>query len=261
MLQFLTNYNLYMNKQLLEKLKQAYSHLGLAENVLQMHADSLIATGFVTAENMDEIVTKQKDFLEGLQKYNDTRVSDAVKKASEKALKDAEEKAKKEAEEAAKKAREEALKNLPDSVKAAIESLKAENLAEKEASAAKRLAEEEERKKHDDETKALIAKMQEQLNGFKQENDKLKAEQVLKARKDAIVAKAKELGIPQYRIDEGFVINDDATEEQYTQYLSNIAKNIKANQLPGRVGHMMPTEKEVSKEEVENIAKSMVNNL
>lgn len=250
-----------MNKQLLEKLKQAYSRLGLAESVLQSHADMLIATGIVTAENMDDIVSKQQDYLEGLQKYNDTRVSDAVKKAAEKALKDAEDKAKKEAEEAARKAREEAEKNLPESVKAALESFKAERQAEKEAAEAARLKAEEDKKKHDDEMQALMKKMQDQLDGFKQENERLKSEQVVKARKEAIIAKAKELGIPQYRIDEGFVIADDATEEQYTTYLSSIAKNIKANQLPGAQGHILPSDQEVTKEEVDKIAGSMVSNL
>lgn len=250
-----------MNKQLLEKLKQAYSHLGLAENVLQMHADSLVATGFVTEENMDEIVSKQKEFLEGLQKYNDTRVNEAVRKASEKALKDAEEKAKKEAEEAARKAREEAEKNLPESVKAAIESLKADRKAEKEAAEAAKRQAEEDKKRHDDEMKAVLDKMQEQLNGFKQENDRLKAEQVAKARHDAIVAKAKELGIPQYRIDEGFAIANDANEEQYTQYLSTIAQNIKANQLPNQFGHVLPETKDEIKAEVDSIAADMVKNL
>lgn len=299
-----------MNKTLLEKLKQAYSHLGLAENVLQLHADALVATGIVTEQNIDEIVAKQKDFLEGLQKYNDTRVSDAVKKAGEKALKDAEEKAKKAAEEAAqkareeaaakaaedakkakelaekekteaaikaaeeaaKKAREEALKALPDSVKAYIDSVKQES----EAQEAKRLAAEAEAKKaaeearkaaeaaqkaKEDEWLKTLNEMRDTLNGFKKENEELKKAQAAKARTEAITNKAKELGIPQSRIDEGFVIADDATEEQYTQYLTKVANNIRANQLPGRAGNHLATEKEVTKEEVDNIAASMVNNL
>ena len=63
-----------MNKELLAKLKQEYAHLGLAENILQAHADMLVATGLVTEENIATIVSQQKDYLEGLQKYNDTRV-------------------------------------------------------------------------------------------------------------------------------------------------------------------------------------------
>lgn len=299
-----------MNKELLDKLKQAYSHLGLAENVLQMHADALVATGLVTAENIDGIVAKQKDFLEGLQKYNDSRVSDAVKKAGEKALKDAEEKARKAAEdaaqkareesaakaaeearkakelaekekteaaqkaaeEAAKKAKEEALKALPDSVKAYVDSLKAES----EAQAAKRKAEEDEAKKAAEEARKAadeaqkakeaewlktLNEMRDTLNGFKKENEELKKAQAVKERHDAIINKAKEFGIPQWRIDEGFVIADDATEEQYTATLATVAQNIKANALPSHQGHIMPSDKEVTKEEVDSIAQSMVNNL
>ena len=299
-----------MNKELLEKLKQAYSHLGLAENVLQMHADALVATGFVTAENIDDIVAKQKDFLEGLQKYNDTRVSDAVKKAGEKAQKDAEEKAKKAAEEAAqkareesaakaaeearkakeladkekseaaikaaeeaaKKAKEEALKALPDSVKAYLDTIKAENeaLAQKrqaEAEEARKVAEaaaakaaEEQKAKEDAWTKTLN-EMRDTLNGFKKENDELKKAKAIQERKDAIINKAKELGIPQWRIEEGFVIADDATEEQYTATLAGVAKNIKALNLPGRAGGALPSEKEITKSEVDSIAEGMVNNL
>lgn len=299
-----------MNKELLEKLKQAYSHLGLAENVLQMHADALVATGFVTAENIDDIVAKQKDFLVGLQKYNDTRVSDAIKKAGEKALKEAEEKAEKAAEEAAqkareesaakaaeearlakelaekekseaaikaaeeaaRKAREEALKALPESVKAYVDSLKAEN----EAKEAKRLADEEEakkvaeearkaseeaQKKKEDEWLKTLNEMRDTLNGFKKENEELKKAQAVKERKDAIINKAKELGIPQWRIDEGFVIADDASEEQYTTVLASVAKNIKANTLPAHGGNAMPSDIEATKAEVDDIAKSMVDNL
>lgn len=299
-----------MNKELLEKLKQAYSHLGLAESVLQLHADALVASGIVTAENIDSIVAKQKDFLEGLQKYNDTRVNDAMKKAGEKALKEAEEKAKKAAEEAAqkareeaaakaaeearkakelaekekseaaikaaeeaaKKAREEALKALPDSVKAYVDSIKAEN----EAKEAKRLAAEEEAKKVAEEARKAaeaaqkakedawtktLNEMRDTLAGFKKENDELKKARAVQERRDAIINKAKELGIPQYRIDEGFVIAEDATEEQYTTYLAGIAKNIKTHNLPSQGGHQLPSEKEVTKAEVDEIAKGMVDNL
>ena len=60
---------------------------------LQLHV--LAGLGVVTDENIDGIVTNQKAYLEGLQKYNDTRVGEAVRKAGEKALKEAEEKVEK----------------------------------------------------------------------------------------------------------------------------------------------------------------------
>ena len=103
--------------------------------------------------------------------------------------------------------------------------------------------------------------MRDTLNGFKKENDELKKAKAIQERKDAIINKAKELGIPQWRIEEGFVIADDATEEQYTATLAGVAKNIKALNLPGRVGGALPSEKEITKSEVDSIAESMVNNL
>jgi len=299
-----------MNKELLAKLKQVYAHLGLAENILQLHADALVATGLVTAENIDDIVAKQKDYLEGLQKYNDSRVSEALKTAGEKALKEAEEKAKKAAEEAAQKAREEAaakaaeearkaqeiadkekteaarkaaeeaaakareeaLKALPESVKAYVDAIKKEADTKREAEALKaeeaRKAAEEARKKAEEAQKAkedewlkTLNSLKDEVAGFKKENEDLKKAQAAKDRENAILAKAKELGIPQYRIDEGFVIAPDADENTYTEYLANIAKNIRANSLPGARPSAIGDEKQATKEEVDSIAKNMVANL
>lgn len=249
-----------MNKELFDKLKQAYSHLGLADDILQSHADVLAGMGFVTAENIDDVITKQKPFLEGLQRYNDSRVNDAVAKASEKALKDAEQKVKKEAEEAARKAREEAEKNLPESVKAILESIKADRAAEKEAAeAAKKLADEE-RKTYQESMQKKLDEMALTINGFREENEALKKAQAARQRQEAIIAKAKELGIPQWRIDEGFVIADEADEAAYTATLTSIAKNVKTNALPANVGRQF-SESDTSKEEIDSIAESMVKNL
>lgn len=115
-----------MKDKIFQKLKQGYSRLGLGDEVLQAHAESLAATGLVTDENIDNVVNAQKGFLEGLQRNYDTRVSSATAKA-----------------------REAAKKEFEDAAKAAAE------------------------------------------------------------RKSLIVSKAEELGIPQYRIDEGFAIADD----------------------------------------------------
>ena len=250
-----------MNQKIFQKLKQSYSYIGLAENVLQMHADALAATGFVTEENMDDVVSKQRTYLEGLQKYNDARVGDAVKKASEKALKDAEDKAKAAAEEAARKKQEELEKTLPDSVKSFIDSVKADREAEKKAQAAAKLEADEARKAYEAEMQKRLDEMQKTISGFREENESLKKAEASRQRAAAIVAKAKELGIPQYRIDEGFVIPEDASEEDYTNTLSNIAKNIKANALPGRGAGTLIPDGEASKEEINSIADSLVKRL
>lgn len=254
-----TNYD-DMNEKLFLKLKQAYSHLGLAESILQAHADALAATGFVTDENVDQVVANQKTFLEGLQKYNDTRVSEAVKKAGEKALKEAEEKAKKEAEEAARKAREEAQKQVPDSVKNLLESIKAERDAEKKAAEEAQKAAEEARKATEEAWNKKLGDMQDVLNTFKKENEDMKKAEALRQRKLMIETKAKELGIPQYRIDEGFVIADDADEAAVAAHLSTVAQNIKAATLPGRMSAVLAGQ-EAGKEEVDSIADSLVKQL
>ena len=242
---------------LFEKLKQSYSYVGLAENVLRLHADALMSTGLVTDENVSDVVSKQKDYLEGLQKYNDSRVNEAVRKSGEKALKEAEERERKAAEEAAAKAKEEAMKTLPDSVKNYVETIKAQFEADKKASEEARRQAEEAQSAKESEWKSLLEGMKQTIDGFKKENDDLKKANALKERQAAIVAKAKELGIPQYRIDEGFVIPDDADEAAYTATLSTIAQNIKAQQLPTGMGRAI-VKADVSKEEVDDIAKNMV---
>ena len=249
-----------MNEKLFLKLKQAYSHLGLADSILQAHADVLAGLGVVTDENADEIVSNQKTYLEGLQKYNDTRVSDAVRKAGEKALKEAEEKAKKEADEAARKAKEEAEKGIPESVKAYLDSIKAEREAENRQAEEAAKAAEEARKATEEAWNKKLGDMQNVLNTFKKENEDMKKAEALRQRKALIETKAKELGIPQYRIDEGFVIADDADEAAISNHLSTVAKNIKAATLPGRMSQVLAGQ-EAGKEEVDAIADSLVKTL
>lgn len=249
-----------MNDKLFLKLKQSYSYIGLAESVLKSHADALAGLGLVTEDNIDEIVSKQKDFLEGLQRYNDSRVTEAVRKAGEKALKEAEEKAAKEAEEAAAKAREDAEKALPDSVRTLLETIKSEREAERaQAEEAARKAEEARQAEKADWQKRLD-EMGTVISGFQKENERRAKEEAARQRKAGITAKAKELGIPQYRIDEGFAIPDDADDTAINEHLSAVAKNIKAQTLPSGAGALL-TGGEVSKEDVDSIAKSLVDRL
>ena len=249
-----------MNDKLFQKLKQSYSYIGLAESVLRAHADALAGLGLVNDENIDEVISKQKAYLEGLQKYNDSRVNDALAKAAEKSLKDAEDKAKKAAEEAARKAREEAEKSLPDSVKSFLDGLKADRQKEIQEAEAARVKAAEEQKAREAQWTESLKKMQDEIAGFRKENDDLKKAAAARQRQESIVNKAKELGIPQYRIDEGFVIADDATEEGITSTLTAIAQNIKAHTLPGSHAGKL-TDDKVTKEEVDSIADAMVKNL
>lgn len=229
-----------MKEKIFQKLKQGYSHLGLGDDVLQAHAESLAALGFVTDENIDNVVNAQKTFLEGLQKNYDKRVTSATAKAKEDTKKELEDAAKAAAEEKARKEKEERErrekeKEMPDWYK-----------AEKEAS-----------DKTIKELLESVKTMKEGYDAMKSENDKLKAERTAAERKNSIISKAKELGIPQYRIDEGFAIADDADESKITEYLTKVATNTKSQALPGNKGTFPLSDGAPSKESVENIAKAM----
>lgn len=226
-----------MKEKIFQKLKQGYSHLGLGDEVLQAHAESLAALGLVTDENIENVVNAQKPFLEGLQKNYDKRVTSATAKAK-KELEDAakaaaEEKARKEKEERERRGKE---KEMPDWYK-----------AEKEAS--------------DKTIKELLASvntMKEGYDAMKAENDRFKAEKTAAERKNSIISKAKELGIPQYRIDEGFAIADDADESKITEYLTKVATNTKLQTLPSNKGVYPLSDGAPSKENVDAIAKAIV---
>lgn len=230
-----------MKEKIFQKLKQGYSHLGLGDEVLQAHAESLAALGFVTDENIDNVVNAQKTFLEGLQKNYDKRVTSATAKAKEDTKKELEDAAKAAAEEKARKEKEERErrekeKEMPDWYK-----------AEKEAS-----------DKTIKELLESVKTMKEGYDAMKSENDRFKAEKTAAERKNLITSKAKELGIPQYRIDEGFAIADDADESKITEYLTKVATNTKSQALPGNKGTFPLSDGAPSKESVEAIAKAMV---
>jgi len=293
-----------MKEKIFQALKQEYTSLGLGDEILMAHAESLAALGLVTDMNLKTVVEGQKGFLEGLQKFNDKRAADAAKTARENAKKEFEDEAKKKAEDAKKQAEEEAKKKAEEEAKAKAEAEKAA------AEAAKKKAEEEAEKarlealKKQNEIPEWFVKQQEEaaakakaereaaearakeaaetaaqerkelletlkafkeqnetltktINGIKEESDKAKAELAKKTRADFILSKAKEMGIPQTRIDEGFVIADEADEKGISEYLGKVASNIKATQLPTTT-HQQMVNAEVSKSEMDAIAATMV---
>lgn len=281
-----------MKDKIFQLLKQEYKSLGLGDEVLQAHAEMLDKMGLVTDDNIETVVASQKSFLESLQKDNDRRVTDAKKKFEEaqKAKEDAErkaaeEEAKKKADEEAKKAAEEAEKKrleelakkneMPDYLKKYFE----EQTAEKKASEEARTKEREEFKKlvetltqkNTDQAKAYNEQMEEQSKTIKElqetiqkqaEEAKAKEEAAAKADHDAkILSKAKKLGIPDSRIDEGFNLSDDATDEAIDTYLSKVANNYKALLQPQFGGSYRASEGEPTKEEVDNVAASLVQSL
>lgn len=277
-----------MKDKIFQLLKQEYKSLGLGDEVLQAHAEMLDKMGLVTDDNIETVVASQKSFLESLQKDNDRRVTDAKKKFEEaqKAKEDAErkaadEEAKKAAEEAEKKRLEELAKKneMPDYLKKYFE----EQAAEKKASDEARTKEREEFKKlvetltqkNTDQAKTYNEQMEAQSKTIKElqetiqkqaEEAKAKEEAAAKAKAKAdhdakILSKAKELGIPESRINEGFTLSDDATDEAIETYLSKVANNYKALQQPQFGGSYRASEGEPTKEDVDNVAASLVQSL
>lgn len=82
--------------------------------------------------------------------------------------------------------------------------------------------------------KAYKQQQEERYNAIKTENDTLKAEKAKAERMNLITAKAKELGIPEWRMKEGFVIADNADEQAIGDYLASVQKNLVTAGLEGK---------------------------
>ena len=224
-----------MKNQLFSKLKQAYASLGLGDDFLQAQADSLAAMGLVTEENIESVVLSQKAFLESVQKTNDKRVTDAVKKANDTAAAKAAELQKQLDE----------LKKTPPAPP--ITPPVGDDFQAKFAAAQAPVL---------DTLKAL----QEQVKTLQEEKKVFEGKQAAAERQAKILAKAKELQIPQYRIDEGFNISDTATDEEIGTYLTKVAGNIKTNSLPTN-SHFAMAGKDYKKSDADALADVLVSKL
>ena len=85
-----------------------------------------------------------------------------------------------------------------------------------------------------------------------------KKNEVDKARKEMIANKAKSLGIPQYRIDEGFAISPDADESAVSEYLKKVSDHIKMQGLPGGGGSPLRNDVDPLKADADRIARAIV---
>ena len=211
-----------MKEKIFNALKQEYKALGLSDEILQGHANALAAIGLVTDENLSVVVAAQKDFLTGLQSGIDKRVTTA----REKALADA--------------------KKTEDEAKAEAERKKAEEDAKKTA---------------ENKDKPEWQKEMEREKEFKDLQEKYEAlekEKAESARANTILSKAKELGIPEWRIKEGFAISAEADEAAINSHLTTVATNLKTANLPSnRLGHVLDDGKP-SKEQISDIANSLI---
>ncbi len=245
-----------MKEKIFNALKQAYSNLGLGDEILQAHAESLANLGLVTDENLQNVISTQKTFLEGLQKQNDRRVTEATEKARNKAKAEFEAEAKKAADEAKKKAEEEARKKAETEAErkrqeeieksAASEELKKILKQRDEESKSMR----EEFQKFIEEQRKTQEEITKKYELLQQESETLRAEQAKNKREKFILSKAKELEIPEWRIEEGFALTDKDDESSITEKLTKIANNVKANKLPSDkrlpLGDDKPSDEEIN---------------
>ena len=244
-----------MKAKIFAKLKQEFSSLGLGDEYLMSKAESLAATGLVTDDNIDAVVACQRKELEGLQKANDKRVTDALEKERKKHEEETRKK-EQEAEEARRKAEEEAKqkgdpKPQPntgiDAVLKKMEEMEAANKKREEQYATT--------------IKTLTDKNTElgkTVKGLTDKNAASEAAAAKAARTAMIQAKAKELGVPQWRIDEGFTLAEDATDEVITETLTKVANNINTNLLPGTKNIFPISGNDPTKEELASMAASLV---
>lgn len=93
---------------------------------------------------------------------------------------------------------------------------------------------------------AKVAPLQEKLTAY--ETKEAKA-----TRQAQILGKAKELGIPDWRINEGFTIGDDADDASISTTLSAIKQNIVTAGLEQSKGFPIDANKTPSKEELDGI--------
>lgn len=290
-----------MTKKIFEALKQAYKSLGLGDVILQAQAEALNATGLVTDENLESIVSSQKGWLESLQKNNDKRVADAINKAKADtkaaidtavadalAKAEAERKAQEEAraKEEAEKAAAEAAAKAAAEAKAKeeqerIEALQRANVSEEvqkqfaeirknyEEALASRKAEQETYQQsiaeYQKQMEERIAKMLEEnkslsssIKAMQDEKAAIEAQKMAEARQNMILSKAKELGVPQTRIDEGFAIADTLDEAGITEYLTKVANNSKVVKLPTGGTAAPLANGEPDKAEIASLAASLI---
>lgn len=240
-----------MVEKIFNALKQEFSYLGLGDSVLRPYAESLGACSFVTDDNLNDVVSKQKSSLEAIQKANDKRAADAMKTAEEKA--EAKRKAAEEAE--AKKAEEAAKKVEEEKAKKAAEEKAVENKEDTpEWFKAYQTAQEEKFKEALEKNKAL----EDSLKSLQDENAKFKTEQDAAKRNSFIASEAKRLGVPEWRSKEGFSISTDMDEKAITEYLSQVANNVKANMLPEEKMGFPKFDGKATKEEFDKIADNLL---
>lgn len=252
-----------MQEAIFQKLKAEYSPLGFGDAVLSALASSIAATGLVTNDNVDAVIAAQKAGLESLQKAGDKRVGDALSKAKTDAQKTADalkaelegvraQLSELQGKEKPAPAPQPAPSPTPAPAPAPVEAGHEWFKAERDSL----LAEFEKRFQSATESNKALT---EAVNALKAENDAMKAAEAARSRSSFINGKAKELGIPEWRVSEGFGIAGDATEEAITEHLTKVAENIRAQVLPsGGVRTPLGADGKPDMEQMREIAQRLV---
>ena len=86
-----------------------------------------------------------------------------------------------------------------------------------------------------DDIQALIKKgIEDAVKPFQEKLTGYETKEKLSQRQALIASKAKELGIPEWRQKEGFIISEDADETGITTYLTSVKKNLVTAGLEGK---------------------------
>ena len=231
-----------MKGKIFEALKTEFKSLGLGDEVLENMANVLNGMGVITDENLSTMVKAQAPFLLGVQKLNDKRAEDATQRAKAKAE-----------EEAAKRIAE-IQKQLDDAKKGAGKSSKDDKGGQNELIEALR-AEFEGRFT---EMATKSSEWEQKVAQLQKENDAMKQSQALASRKSFITDTAKNLGIPEWRINEGFVIEDTMDEAGIKAYLGDVASNIKKVAVPPMFGGLMSNNNKPDEAEIKSIVDKII---
>lgn len=203
---------------------------------------------FVTDENLSDVVAKQSPYLSALQSANDKRVSEATAKVKGDSQKALDEAVKNAIEEERKRVSEEKNKE-PDFLTAFRKEMEQKDAQTKA-----------ERDELTEQIRQLIAsgkKQEDSIKALKDENEAMKLEKSRIERESMILDTAKSLGIPQWRIDEGFSLDSSLDSEGIKSTLSKVASNIKTAGLQGNGGRFLGDDV-VSKEDIDALADSIL---
>lgn len=237
-----------MKEKILNGLKAAYPSLSV--DMLNAQTQILLAAGYVTEDNLSAVIAAQKPFVEAIDK-REKQHSDVIeknKKDNERLLSLEQElndiKSKAVSGVAGEKGEKSKSNGTEPDFKAMIESMKTELQAEYQNNIAELL------KSQKGNT--------EMLNSLKQENEAFKREKTIAERNGFIQSKAKELGIPKWRIEEGFVLPENADNEVIIKSLSAIANNVKTQLLPTSEKYPLGNDSKEIGVMIDSISKSLV---